>query len=56
MQVYYEDGVILFKQHVSVTLQLVKPLRRLRMPASMRVIILTPVENCETQSIKVKFL
>ena len=38
------------------SMYLFKPQRRLRMPASMRVIILTPVENCETGSIKVNFL
>ena len=45
MQVGSLHDVISWKHYVSIEVQHVKPIHRLRMPAGMRVTILTPGSN-----------
>ena len=46
MQVGSLNDVISWKHYVTIKLQQVKPIHRLRMPAGMHATILTPVVNC----------
>ena len=56
MQVCSVNVVISWMQYVSVKLQQVMPIHRLRMPAGNRVIILTPIVNVVKWSRNVIFI